>query len=164
MAALSKAAATKPKTYGGLILFIDEMGKFLGAAAQDGSDIYVLQQLAEAASRSQSRQLNSSPQGLHSFWPTTISVAATRSSCRPVAARTQIGCLINSEWRKHPHAFRSTAISSVGRSRKSAASARRIVIVTRSPSDQLTSNPDVANVMKPAARTTVVVSNAWPTT
>ena len=83
MAALSKAAATKPKTYGELILFIDEMGKFLGAAAQDGSDIYVLQQLAEAASRSQSRQLNSSPQGLHSFWPTTISVAATRSSCRP---------------------------------------------------------------------------------
>ena len=40
MAALSKAAATKPKTYGGLILFIDEMGKFLGAAARDGSDIY----------------------------------------------------------------------------------------------------------------------------
>ncbi len=58
------------------------------------------------------------------------------------------------------HSFRSTAISSVGRSRKSAANARRIVIVTRSPSDQLTSNPDVANAMKPADRTTVVVSNA----
>ena len=57
MAALTKAAATQPKTYGGLILFIDEMGKFLEAAAQDGSDIYVLQQLAEAASRSQGRFL-----------------------------------------------------------------------------------------------------------
>ena len=57
MAALTKAAATKPKTHGGLILFIDEMGKFLEAAAQDGSDIYVLQQLAEAASRSQGRFL-----------------------------------------------------------------------------------------------------------
>ena len=48
-------AAEKPETYGGLVLFIDEMGKFLEAAAQDGSDIYILQQLAEAASRSNGR-------------------------------------------------------------------------------------------------------------
>ncbi len=53
--ALRNAAAEKPKTHGGLILFIDEMGKFLEAAAQDGSDIYILQQLAEAASRSNHR-------------------------------------------------------------------------------------------------------------
>ena len=52
---LTEAAASKPKTHGGLILFIDEMGKFLEAAAQDGSDIYVLQELAEAASRSNGR-------------------------------------------------------------------------------------------------------------
>ena len=57
IAALTEAAASKPKTHGGLILFIDEMGKFLEAAAQDGSDIYILQQLAEAASRSQGRFL-----------------------------------------------------------------------------------------------------------
>lgn len=50
--ALTEAAAEKPRTHGGLLLFIDEMGKFLEAAAQDGSDIYILQQLAEAASRS----------------------------------------------------------------------------------------------------------------
>ena len=55
--ALTEAAAAKPKTHGGLILFIDEMGKFLEAAAQDGSDIYILQQLAEAASRSGGRFL-----------------------------------------------------------------------------------------------------------
>ena len=54
---LVDAAAEKPKTHGGLVLFIDEMGKFLEAAAQDGSDIYVLQQLAEAASRSGGRLL-----------------------------------------------------------------------------------------------------------
>tara|TARA_R110002124_G_scaffold273076_1_gene442385 strand:+ start:7758 stop:11159 length:3402 start_codon:yes stop_codon:yes gene_type:complete len=54
---LIDAAAEKPKTHGGLVLFIDEMGKFLEAAAQDGSDIYVLQQLAEAASRSGGRLL-----------------------------------------------------------------------------------------------------------
>lgn len=53
--ALSGAAASKPKTHGGLIVFIDEMGKFLEAAAQDGSDIFVLQELAEAASRSNGR-------------------------------------------------------------------------------------------------------------
>ncbi|QDV48453.1 ATP-binding protein [Gimesia fumaroli] len=45
----------KPKTHGGLILFVDEMGKFLEAAAQDGTDMYVFQQLAEAASRSDGR-------------------------------------------------------------------------------------------------------------
>ena len=55
ISALTEAAASKPKTHGGLILFIDEMGKFLEAAAQDGSDIYVLQELAEAASRSNGR-------------------------------------------------------------------------------------------------------------
>lgn len=36
----------------GVILFIDEMGKFLEAAARDGSDLYLFQQLAEIASRS----------------------------------------------------------------------------------------------------------------
>ena len=57
IAALTSVAAEKPRTYGGLVLFIDEMGKFLEAAAQDGSDIFILQQLAEAASRSEGRFL-----------------------------------------------------------------------------------------------------------
>ncbi len=54
---LTEAAASKPKTHGGLLLVIDELGKFLEAAARDGSDIYILQQLAEAASRSKGRFL-----------------------------------------------------------------------------------------------------------
>lgn len=57
ISALTAAASEKPRTHGGLVLFIDEMGKFLEAAAQDGSDIYVLQQLAEMASRSDGRFL-----------------------------------------------------------------------------------------------------------
>ncbi len=57
IAALTDAAAKMPGTHGGLVLFIDELGKFLEAAAQDGSDIYILQQLAEAASRSNGRFL-----------------------------------------------------------------------------------------------------------
>ncbi|MBT3028828.1 MAG: ATP-binding protein [Candidatus Thiodiazotropha sp. (ex Ctena orbiculata)] len=52
---LSVAAQAHPRMHGGLIVFIDEMGKFLEAAAQDGSDIFVLQELAEAASRSNGR-------------------------------------------------------------------------------------------------------------
>ena len=52
---LSDAATSKPKTHGGLIVFVDEMGKFLEASAQDGSDIYVFQELAEVASRSNGR-------------------------------------------------------------------------------------------------------------
>lgn len=54
---LASVAASKPKTHGGLVLLIDEMGKFLEAAAKDGSDIYIFQQLAEAASRSGRRLL-----------------------------------------------------------------------------------------------------------
>jgi energy-coupling factor transporter ATP-binding protein EcfA2 len=37
---------------GGLLLVIDEMGKILESAGQDGTDIYPFQQLAEAANRS----------------------------------------------------------------------------------------------------------------
>ena len=54
---LTKVVAEKPKIHGGVVLFIDEMGKFLEAAAQDNSDIYILQQLAEIASRSNGRFL-----------------------------------------------------------------------------------------------------------
>ena len=57
IAALTDAGAEKPRTFGGVILFIDEMGKFLEGAAQGGFDIYVLQQLAEAACRSNGRLL-----------------------------------------------------------------------------------------------------------
>lgn len=52
---VSEAAAQQPRSYGGLVLFIDEMGKFLEAAAHEGTDLYVFQQLAEAASRSGGR-------------------------------------------------------------------------------------------------------------
>ena len=51
------AAAEKSETHDGLILFVDEMGKFLESAAQDSSDIYLFQQLAEVASRSNGRFL-----------------------------------------------------------------------------------------------------------
>lgn len=52
IATLTGVAMKNPRTHGGLILFIDEMGKFLEAAAQDGFDIFIFQELAEAASRS----------------------------------------------------------------------------------------------------------------
>lgn len=40
---------------GGLLIVVDELGKHLESAARDGSDIYVLQQMAEAANRSKGR-------------------------------------------------------------------------------------------------------------
>ncbi len=40
---------------GGVLLVIDEMGKFLEAVASDGEDVYLFQLLAEAASRSEGR-------------------------------------------------------------------------------------------------------------
>ena len=52
---LKRAASQHPRAGGGLIVFIDEMGKFLESAAYDGSDIYFFQQLAEIASRSNNR-------------------------------------------------------------------------------------------------------------
>jgi hypothetical protein len=49
--------ANPPAGYGGTILFIDEMGKFLEGAAFDGTDLYLFQQLAEISSRSAGRLL-----------------------------------------------------------------------------------------------------------
>ena len=39
----------------GIILFFDEMGKFLESAVQNGTDLFIFQQLAEAACRSEGR-------------------------------------------------------------------------------------------------------------
>ena len=52
---LQELAAQRPRTHGGIVLFIDEMGKFLESAVQKNTDIYVFQQLAEVASRSNGR-------------------------------------------------------------------------------------------------------------
>ena len=43
------------ETYGGLILFVDEMGKLLEAASEGDGDVYFYQLLAEAATRSNGR-------------------------------------------------------------------------------------------------------------
>jgi hypothetical protein len=52
--ALSSFAAASTH-HGGVVLFIDEMGKFLEAAAIEGNDVYIFQELAEIASRSNGR-------------------------------------------------------------------------------------------------------------
>ena len=55
VSALLELADRNPRGEGGVVLFIDEMGKFLEAAAQEGADVYLFQLLAEAASRSDGR-------------------------------------------------------------------------------------------------------------
>ena len=52
---LQNVANRAPRSWGGLLVVIDEMGKILEGAARDGADIYFLQQLAEMASRSNGR-------------------------------------------------------------------------------------------------------------
>jgi len=52
---LEKTAQSNPNTSGGVILFLDEMGKFLEGATHNEGDVYIFQQLAEAASRSNRR-------------------------------------------------------------------------------------------------------------
>ena len=52
---LSDIAARRPESSGGLLVLVDEMGKFLEGAARDISDVYFFQQLAEIASRSGGR-------------------------------------------------------------------------------------------------------------
>ena len=52
---LQHMAMQDSQATGGLLVFIDEMGKLLEAAVYDGSDIYFFQQLAEMASRSDRR-------------------------------------------------------------------------------------------------------------
>ncbi|MXY46319.1 MAG: hypothetical protein F4Y44_04900 [Chloroflexi bacterium] len=53
--ALDSIARRDSRKRGGLLVIIDEMGKFLESAAYDGTDIYFFQQLAELASRSSNR-------------------------------------------------------------------------------------------------------------
>lgn len=53
--ALDDIAGRNPRAGAGLFVFIDEMGKFLEAAAHDGNDIHIFQELAERASRSRGR-------------------------------------------------------------------------------------------------------------
>lgn len=55
MKSLLEISKANPRSRGGLIIYIDEMGKFLEAAAQDQGDVYIFQQLAEVASRSDGR-------------------------------------------------------------------------------------------------------------
>jgi hypothetical protein len=43
------------RNHGGILLFVDEMGKFLEGAAHESKDLYIFQQLAEMASRSKGR-------------------------------------------------------------------------------------------------------------
>jgi hypothetical protein len=57
MKAVAKAVASNPKSHGGVVIFIDEMGKFLEGVAHEGFDIYIFQQLAELAARSKGRLL-----------------------------------------------------------------------------------------------------------
>lgn len=52
---LSNIAALDRESSGGLLILVDEMGKFLEGAARDISDVYFFQQLAEIASRSGGR-------------------------------------------------------------------------------------------------------------
>lgn len=52
---LFRVARRSPRTFGGLVVFLDEMGKLLEGAAYEGTDIYFFQQLAEIASRSNNR-------------------------------------------------------------------------------------------------------------
>ena len=54
---LKEIAGRNPRSNGGLVVFIDELGKFLESAARDGTDIYIFQQVAELASRSDGRLL-----------------------------------------------------------------------------------------------------------
>ena len=49
------SSLTDDKKADGLVLFVDEMGKLLEAAAQEGGDLYLFQQIAELASRSAGR-------------------------------------------------------------------------------------------------------------
>ena len=52
---LTSIAGKNPRSSGGIIVFIDEMGKFLEGMSQENRDIYLFQMLAEQASRSSNR-------------------------------------------------------------------------------------------------------------
>jgi hypothetical protein len=56
LAAWAVRVASDPRS-SGLVIFLDEMGKFLEHAARNGGDVHVFQELAEAAARADGRLL-----------------------------------------------------------------------------------------------------------
>ena len=54
---LAALAQSGRRSDGGLVIFVDELGKFLESAARDGTDVHLFQDLAELASRSHRKML-----------------------------------------------------------------------------------------------------------
>ena len=54
---LTATAHARRRLGGGLVIFIDELGKFLESAVRDGTDVHLFQDLAELASRSDRKML-----------------------------------------------------------------------------------------------------------
>ena len=57
IARLRKLYGQENKGFGGVILFIDEMGKFLESAVRDKSDLHIFQEIAEEANNSSNGKL-----------------------------------------------------------------------------------------------------------
>lgn len=126
---LVSKAQSDPKSNGGTILFIDEMGKFLEGAAQEGNDIFFFQELAEAASRTNGR---------------LIVVGILHQSFEEYANR--LSREMREEWSKIQGRFIDLPINIAGEEQIELLS--RAVISKRVPKEHSATAKEIANIIK----------------
>ena len=148
LAWLKEATEASNKKYGGIILFIDEMGKFLESAAQDGTDIYLFQQLAEIAARRKGR---------------LILVGVLHQAFEEYARRLSRN--IRDEWRKIQGRFIDLAINTAGEEQIDLIS--RAITNKSKRREKSTSYIEVAKLLHPhrleeAERLASMLQLCWP--
>lgn len=146
--ALVSNAQANTKTTGGTILFIDEMGKFLEGAAQEGTDVFFFQELAEAASRTNGR---------------LVVVGILHQSFEEYANR--LSREMREEWSKIQGRFIDLPINIAGEEQIELLS--RAVISKKIPKEHSSTAKEVANIIKSyrpgvSKELSGLLSGCWP--
>ncbi len=117
------------RSAGGLILIVDEMGKFLEAAAQRDTDVYVFQQLAELASRSDGR---------------FILISVLHQAFEEYASRLSRD--VRDEWSKIQGRFEDLMVNVAGEEQLELLA--RAIETGKAPSDHVTLSANVADEVR----------------
>jgi len=148
LATINEVSQSEPQQFGGLIVFIDEMGKLLEGASYENTDINFFQNLAEAASRSKKR---------------LIIVGILHQSFSEYASR--LSREMRDEWSKIQGRFADLPINSAGE--------EQIELISRAiesdyhPVDPKPHSTSIANIIlhnKPAVSKQIALTleECWP--
>lgn len=145
---ITSLAAETRRTHGGVLIIVDELGKVLEGAANDGHDIFLLQQLAELCSRSERR---------------IVFVGVLHQSFDEYAQR--LAREVRDEWSKVQGRFVDLVINATGDEQIELLS-RAIEVSTKAnpPSDAVATVADMMRGGRPSGRRQLqsLLSKCWP--